>query len=108
MDGSSGIKKTTDGHGLHLGIPWPYLVQVETGSLMLPYRRWKRKGNVTLCSWYTKSGTLHIEINLLLTVVSFVYGAKGYGSTPPSCASRNGSIDASRSLLEAQLERYLM
>ena len=26
-DGPGGIKKTTDGHGLHLGIPWPSLVR---------------------------------------------------------------------------------
>ena len=28
-DGPSGIKKNTDGHGLHLGIPWPSLVYSE-------------------------------------------------------------------------------
>ena len=27
MDGPGNIKKTTDGHGLHLGIPWPSLLQ---------------------------------------------------------------------------------
>ena len=31
-DGPSGIKKTTDGHGQHLGIPWPSLVRTSVFS----------------------------------------------------------------------------
>ena len=48
-----------------------------------------------------KLGTLHTEINYLLAILSFAPSAKGDGATLPSCASRNGSIDASISLLEA-------
>ena len=39
---------------------------------------------------------------------SFVRGPEGDRATSPSSASRNGSIDASRLSLEAQMQRYFM
>ena len=84
------------------------LLQVETGRSMLPDRRQKRKLNVTSCSWKTKLGILHTEKNYLLAFLTFVHGAEGDRATSPSSASRNGSIDASRSLLEVQIERYFL
>ena len=41
-----------------------------------------------------------MEINYLLSILSFVCDVEGDRATSPSCASRNGSIDASISLLE--------
>ena len=53
-------------------------------------------------------GTLHTEKNYLLVTFCFVHGAEGDRATSPSFASRNGSIDASRLSLEAQMERDFM
>ena len=44
----------------------------------------------------------------LLALLTFVHGAKGDRETSPSSARRNGSIDAARALLEAQIERDFM
>ena len=84
------------------------LLQVETGRLMLPERCWKRKLNVTSCSWQAKLGTLDMEKNYLLASFTFVRGAEGDRATLPSSASRNGSIDASRLSLETEMERDFM
>ena len=84
------------------------LLKVETGWLMLPDRRQKCKWNLTSCRWKTKFGTLHTEKNYLLALFTFVHGAEGDRATLPSCASRNGSIDASKLSLEAQMERDFM
>ena len=53
-------------------------------------------------------GTLHTEKNYLLVTFSFVRGSEGDRVTSPSSASRNGSIDASRLSLEAQMEHDFM
>ena len=68
---------------------------------MLPNCLWKRKCNVSLCSWEAKLGTLHTEINYLLANLSFVTGAEGDRESLTSGASTNGSIGASISSLEA-------
>ena len=44
----------------------------------------------------------------LLALFTFVCGAEGDMEMSPSSASRNGSIDASRLSLEAQMEREFM
>ena len=75
---------------------------------MLLDRRQKRKWNVTSWYWKAKFGTLHTEKNYLLVTFSFVRGSEGDRATSPSSASRNGSIDASRLSLEAQMERDFM
>ena len=66
---------------------------------MLPARRWKRKWDVASCSWYAKLGTLHTEKIYLLANLSFVRGTEGDGTTSPSCATVNGSINAYRASL---------
>ena len=81
------------------------LLQVETGRLMLPERCWKRKWNVTSCSWQAKLGTLDTEENYLLAIFTFVRGAVGDRATLPSSASRNGCSYASRLSLETEMER---
>ena len=53
-------------------------------------------------------GTLHTEKNYLLVTFSFDRGSEGDRATSSSSASRNGSIDASRLSLEAQLQRDFM
>ena len=80
------------------------LLQVETGRLMLPERCWKRKWDVTSCSWQAKLNTLDRGQNYLLAIFSFVCGAEGDRATSPSSASRNVLIDASRLSVEAQME----
>ena len=75
---------------------------------MLPDRRQKHKWNVASCSWKTKLGILHTEQNCLLALLTFVHGTEGDRDMLPSSASRNGSIDAARALLEAQIERDFM
>ena len=75
---------------------------------MPPERCWKRKLNVTSCSWQAKLNTLDTEKNYLLAIFSFVRGAEGDEATSPSVASRHKSIDASRLSLEAQIERDFM
>ena len=47
----------------------------------------------------------HGKKNYLLVTFSFVHGSEGDRATSPSSASRNGSIDASRVSLEAQMQR---
>ena len=74
---------------------------------MLPERCWKRKLNVTSCSWQAKLGTLDTEKNYLLAIFTFVRGAEGDRATLPSSASRHGSVDASRLSLETEMERGL-
>ena len=44
----------------------------------------------------------------MLALFTFVRGTEGDRATLPSFASRNGSIDASRLSLEAQMERDFM
>ena len=53
-------------------------------------------------------GTLHMKKNYLFALFTFVRGTEGGRATSPSFASRNGSIDASRLSLEAQMKRDLM
>ena len=81
------------------------LLQAETGRLMLPDRRQKRKWNVTSAagrrSWHFTHGKKYP-----LAIFSFVRDAEGDGATSPSSSSRNGSIDTSRSSPEAQMEHY--
>ena len=84
------------------------LLQAETGRLMLPEWCWKRKWNVTSCSWQAKLGTLDTEENYLLAIFTFVRGAEGDRATLPSSVSRNGSIYASRLSLETEMERDFM
>ena len=84
------------------------LLQVETGQLMLPNRRQKRKWNVTSCSWKAKLGTLHTEKNYLFAFLTFVHGGQSDRVASPSFARRNGSIDASKLSLKVQMERYFM
>ena len=84
------------------------LLQVETGGLVLPDRRQKHKCNVTSCCWKAKLATFHREKNYLLVTFSFFRGSEGDRATLPSSASRNGSIDASRLSLEAQMQRDFM
>ena len=81
---------------------------METGRSLLPDRRQKRKLNVTSCSWKTKLGILQTEKNYLLAFLTFVCGTEGERATSPSSASGNGSIYASRSSPEAQIERYFL
>ena len=50
----------------------------------------------------------HGKKNYLLRTFSFVRGSEGDRATSPSSASRNGSIDASRLSLEAQMEHDFM
>ena len=84
------------------------LLQIETIRLMLPDCLWKHKWNMTSCSWSAKLGTLHMGKNYLLALFTFVHGAEGDRATSPSFASRNGSIDAAKAPLEAQMERNFM
>ena len=79
---------------------------IETGRLMLLYRRQKHKWNVTVCSWKAKLGTLHREKNYMLALFTFVCGTEDDRATSPSSPSRNGSIDASRLSLEEQMESH--
>ena len=44
----------------------------------------------------------------LLALLTFVRGTESDRETSPSSASRNGSIDAARALLKAQIERDFM
>ena len=67
-------------------------------------RQWK----VTSCSWKAKLATLHKEKKYQLVLFTFVRGPEGDRATSPSSASRNGSIDASRLSLEAQMQRDFM
>ena len=53
-------------------------------------------------------GTLHTETNYLLAIVLFVRGAESDRATSPSCATVNGSIDASSSSLEASIPTQQM
>ena len=46
--------------------------------------------------------------NYMLALLTFVRGAEGDRAPSFSSASRNGSIDAARALLEAQMERDFM
>ena len=55
-----------------------------------------------------KLGIVHTEKNYLLVLSIFVRGAEGDKATLPSFASGNGSIGASRSSPEAQIERYFL
>ena len=48
------------------------------------------------------------EKSYLLALFTFFCGAEGDRATPPSFSSRNGSIDASSSSLEVQMERNFM
>ena len=68
---------------------------------MLPDCLWKRKWNVTSCSWKAKLGTLHTEKNYLTSLFTFVRGVEGDEATSPSFAAENEAIDASSSSLEA-------
>ena len=77
------------------------LLQIETGRLMLPNCLWKRKCNVTSCSWKAKLGTLHTEKNYLTSLFTFVRGVEGDKATSPSFAAENEAIDASSLSLEA-------
>ena len=84
------------------------LLQVETGRSMPPDRRQKRKWNVTFCSWKMKLGISRTGKNYPLALLTFIRGTEGDRATSSSCASRNGSIDASRLSLEAQMKRDFM
>ena len=55
-----------------------------------------------------RSWALHTGKKYLLAIFTFVHGAEGNRAMPPSFASRDGSIDASRLSLEAQMECYFM
>ena len=68
---------------------------------MLPDCLWKRKWNVTSCSWKAKLGTLHTEKNYLFALFIFFCGVEGDEATSPSFAAENQAIDASSSSLEA-------
>ena len=68
---------------------------------MLPDCLWKRKWNVTSCSWNAKLGTLHTKQNYLLALFTFIRGVEGDKATSPSFAAENEAIDASSSSLEA-------
>ena len=60
---------------------------------------------MTSCRWKAKLGNLHTEKKTyLLALFTFVHGAEGDRATSPSSASRNGSIDASKLSLGAQME----
>ena len=50
----------------------------------------------------------HRKKTTCLQIFTFVHGAEGDRATSPSSASRNGSIDASRLSLEAQMEYNFM
>ena len=63
---------------------------------------------MTSCSWKAKLGIFHTEKTDLLALFTFIRGAEGDRATSSSSASRNGSIDASRLSLEAQMERDFM
>ena len=76
--------------------------------LALIGRLHRTKWDIPSCSWYAKSGTLHTKKIYLLANLSFPRGAEGDGAMSHSCASTKGSIKASSSLLEAQMERYFM
>ena len=77
------------------------LLQVETGRLMLPDCLWKRKWNMTSCSWKSKLGTFHTKKNYLLALFIFVHGVEDDEATSPSFAAENAAIEASSSSLEA-------
>ena len=81
----------------------PFL-KVETVRFMLPDCLWKRKWNMTSCSWKAKLDTLHTKKTYLLAPFTFVCGTGGDRATSPYFASRNGSIHASKLSLEAQME----
>ena len=53
------------------------LLQVETGRLMLPERRWKCKWNVTSCSWQAKLGTLRTGKITYLQFLSLFVAYRG-------------------------------
>ena len=82
--------------------------KLNTHLLALTGRLHRTKWHIPLCSWYTKSGTLHMKKNYLLANLSFVRGAEGDGTMSHSCANTKGSIDASSSSLEAQMARCFM
>ena len=77
------------------------LLQEKRGRIMLPKCYLKRKWNVISCSWQAKLGTLHLEKNYLVAILSFVHGVEGDEATLPSFVTENGPIDASSSSLEA-------
>ena len=79
------------------------LLQVQTGWLMLPNCLWKRKWNVTSCSWKAKLGTLHTEKKktYVIALFTFVHGVEGDEATSPSFVAEKEAIDASSSSLEA-------
>ena len=51
---------------------------------------------------------VHTKMNYLLAILSFVPGAEGDGTTSPSCATANGSINAYRVSLRALMACYFM
>ena len=77
--------------------------KLNTRLLALTGRLCRPKWQVISCSWDANLGNVHTEINYLTAILSFVHGAEGDGATSPSCATVNGSIDASSSSLEASI-----
>ena len=76
--------------------------------LALTGRLYSTKWHIPSGNWYAKSGTLHTKKIYLLANCSFPHGAEGDGATSHSYASTKGLIEASRSLLEAQMVRCFM
>lgn len=60
---------------------------------------------IQLCA---KLGTLHMEMNYLLAILSFLCGTEGDGATLLSFAAKNGTIDASSSSLDAPIATHHM